>query len=507
MSVFGLSCGDGDEPSPSPSPSPTPTTKVAAAFSATPTLGKAPLAVQFTDESTGSVNSWAWDFTSDGTVDSTSQNPSHTYDTVGNHTVSLKVTGTDGSEDTEVKIGYIRVGDLIAGFTPTPAAGFVPLAVQFTDDSVGDITAYAWDFTDDGSVDSTAQNPSHTYDAAGIYTPTLTVTGPEGTDTYAYASIIVEEIPELTAQTWKLSHGFGETSVRGKGAEKFKELVEAATGGKITVDVYPNSTLFYAHMAPQALIDGTIQVTWDPPYYWGSRVKWLPLLYTWGLFENWDHALGVMGSAEWAAAMEPEFTPFGVQYLGMTMDGMGCVYVTNKAAVTDFMDMAGWKDGIPTGSSPTAGPLVVDFDIVYVTWGQEQPAIIAGTIDTYAMAVSTAVGQQCWTFCDYAIAGTLASGSLPLMNQATFDALPAYWQNVIMTEVMPQVIQYGYHEGKTTEAVEMATLTDNLVAFNVMSEAQMATFLAAQMELDIMKVLMFEAGEHIMNMILDWEPG
>ena len=48
-----------------------------AAFSATPLSGDAPLAVQFRDQPTGTVTTHAWDFTNDGTIDSTAKNPQH----------------------------------------------------------------------------------------------------------------------------------------------------------------------------------------------------------------------------------------------------------------------------------------------------------------------------------------------------------------------------------------------------------------------------------------------
>jgi len=70
--------------------------------------GTAPLTVQFTDESTNTPTSWAWDFENDGIVDSAEQNPSHVYDTPGTYTVNLTVTNAVGS-DSEVKADYITV--------------------------------------------------------------------------------------------------------------------------------------------------------------------------------------------------------------------------------------------------------------------------------------------------------------------------------------------------------------------------------------------------------------
>src|SRR5215467_9179822 len=72
----------------------------------------------------------------------------------------------------------------IQGTTPlsatasgTPATGNAPLSVSFTGSASGGTAPYSyrWNFGD-GSAASTAQNPSHTYNSAGTYTATLTVT-------------------------------------------------------------------------------------------------------------------------------------------------------------------------------------------------------------------------------------------------------------------------------------------------------------------------------------------
>ena len=77
-----------------------------AAFVGTPTTGNAPLTIAFTDQSSGTVSSWAWDFGDGGT--STSQHPSHVYTAAGTYTVQLTVSGGAGS-DVELKSGYITV--------------------------------------------------------------------------------------------------------------------------------------------------------------------------------------------------------------------------------------------------------------------------------------------------------------------------------------------------------------------------------------------------------------
>jgi len=75
-------------------------------FTANRTSGTAPLAVRFTDTSTGNPTTWAWDF-GDGNT-STEQNPVHTYTTAGVYTVRLTVRNAEG-EDSIVKEDAITV--------------------------------------------------------------------------------------------------------------------------------------------------------------------------------------------------------------------------------------------------------------------------------------------------------------------------------------------------------------------------------------------------------------
>ena len=81
-------------------------------FAANTTNGTLPLAVQFTDKSTGYITSYAWDFDGDGNVDSTAQNPSYTYTKSGNYTVKETVTGPGGSDST-TSIITVNAPDLV----------------------------------------------------------------------------------------------------------------------------------------------------------------------------------------------------------------------------------------------------------------------------------------------------------------------------------------------------------------------------------------------------------
>ncbi len=143
-----------------------------AAFVGSPTSGCAPLTVNFTDQSTNSPTSWSWTFGDGGT--STLQNPSYSYAAAGTYTVALTATNAAGS-NTNTKTGYITVSTgtaPVANFIGAPTTGAAPLTVNFTDQSTGAPTAWAWTFGDGGT--STAQNPTKVYSTAGTFSVTLT---------------------------------------------------------------------------------------------------------------------------------------------------------------------------------------------------------------------------------------------------------------------------------------------------------------------------------------------
>ena len=99
------------------------------------------------------------------------------YDDLGNRT-SMVVT--------------LKYETPTALFSASPTSGVEPLPVSFMDQSTGDITSWSWSFGD-GEI-STDQNPTHTYNTAGTYTVSLTVTGPGGSDTKTILDyILVQE--------------------------------------------------------------------------------------------------------------------------------------------------------------------------------------------------------------------------------------------------------------------------------------------------------------------------
>jgi len=128
-----------------------------------------PLGVQFTDETPGLVNTWAWAFPGGDPSDSDLQNPFVTYNTPGIYDVILSVENGFGG----ISITYanlIMVGEVPIASFDSESTG---LDVTFTNTSQF-ADNYLWDFGD-GSTFSVLENPTHSYTTPGSYEVALTV--------------------------------------------------------------------------------------------------------------------------------------------------------------------------------------------------------------------------------------------------------------------------------------------------------------------------------------------
>ncbi|MCF8460538.1 MAG: PKD domain-containing protein [Flavobacteriales bacterium] len=128
-------------------------------------------AVQFNDNSTGTIVTYDWDF-GDGTT-GTGTNPTHVYPDLGTYTVTLTTTSANGCFDVTTGTAEVIDGP-IPVFTLTNGPEFCEQeSLQVTNSSFGPIVTYLWDFGD-GST-STSMIPNFAYSAYGSYTVTLTV--------------------------------------------------------------------------------------------------------------------------------------------------------------------------------------------------------------------------------------------------------------------------------------------------------------------------------------------
>ena len=127
--------------------------------------------VHFTNNSSAysGVTYW-WDF-GDGMTSSGADPGLHTYTEPGIYEISLTVSNAFCGEDYSRSV-VVEPADPIIDFSADNLEGCAPLTVNFTNESsYAEPGTFFWDFGDGKT--SPADDPSHTYSRAGIYTVTL----------------------------------------------------------------------------------------------------------------------------------------------------------------------------------------------------------------------------------------------------------------------------------------------------------------------------------------------
>lgn len=166
--------------------------------------------IQFTGTATDSdgdtIETWHWDFGDGNTSDE--QNPTHQYPNGGTFNVTLTVTderGVAGEVTKQIEVeGPPNQEPTIDDITADPENPAVDADIEFgaviTDSDQPETTAfvYLWEFGDDEENESTSTlaAPTFSYDTAGAYTVTLTVTDAQGaTDTATIDVSVGNDVP------------------------------------------------------------------------------------------------------------------------------------------------------------------------------------------------------------------------------------------------------------------------------------------------------------------------
>ena len=153
-----------------------PISSLTASFTHSPASPVTGQTVEFTDTSTGSPTTWAWNF-ADGTT-STARHPGHAFAAAGSYLVTLVASNGSISSTATRTVTVTPAALPVASFTFSPGTPATGQPVIFTDASTGSPTSWQWDFGDGAT--ATAQNPSHSYLAAGSYSIVLTVRNNSG---------------------------------------------------------------------------------------------------------------------------------------------------------------------------------------------------------------------------------------------------------------------------------------------------------------------------------------
>jgi gliding motility-associated-like protein len=154
-----------------------------AIFTASDTVGCAPICINFTGKSVPACASATWNFGDNSPLGTGCGNVRHCYAAAGTYNVTYNVIDVDGCKGTYTQSNFVNaLPRPEAAFTASPQpTTIINPNIHFTDQSTSATPiTWAWTFGDVGNATSTLQNPKFSYPDTGCYNVLLIVTSANG---------------------------------------------------------------------------------------------------------------------------------------------------------------------------------------------------------------------------------------------------------------------------------------------------------------------------------------
>jgi C4-dicarboxylate-binding protein DctP len=222
----------------------------------------------------------------------------------------------------------------------------------------------------------------------------------------------------------KFSHVVAVNTPKGKGADMFRKLAEERTGGRVKVEVYPNSQLFKDKEEVEALQLGAVQMLAPSLAKFGPlgvrEFEVFDLPYVFGSYED----LHKITDGPVGASMLKRLEPKGIVGLGYWDNGMR--QMTANKPLRKPEDFRGLKMRIQSSKvldaqmrALGANPQVMAFSEVY-------QAMQTGVVDGSENTVSNIYTQKMHEVQKYlTMSGHGYIGYAVIVNKKFWDGLPA----------------------------------------------------------------------------------
>lgn len=244
--------------------------------------------------------------------------------------------------------------------------------------------------------------------------------------------------------TIQLSHVVAEDTAKGLAAEKFKELVEQKSDGRIKVEVFPNSQLYGDEDEMQAIQSGSVQMIAPTTSKFTTIAKNMQVLDLPFVFDNYDQFAEITAKDTPVGKIlyeNEQLASKNIKVLGLWPDGFKQLAANEPIRAPE--DLQGLK--IRVQPAPVlrtmfetwgAQPTTISFGELYTALEQ---GVVSGHENPYAVIYGSKANQvqEYITESSHGVNISVAA-----INQDFFDSLPPDLQQAV-TESADEAAAYG----------------------------------------------------------------
>jgi len=278
----------------------------------------------------------------------------------------------------------------------------------------------------------------------------------------------------------KFAHVVSATTAKGKAAEKFGELIEEKTDGRITVEIFPDSQLGSDREIIEQMQSGTVQMNAPFTGVLPSFVKEYEIFDLPYLFSDKDHAYKAT-HGELGTLLGDKLKDQGLYVLGF-WDG-GFKHLTNsKLPIETPDDVAGLK--LRVSQSPL---LISQFEAldaagVSIDFAELYTALQTKTVDGQENPLSNVISKKFQEVQDYiTLSGHGYMGYVLAISDDFYQDLPDDLQTAI-NEVSEEVGKWQWEQAELDEVEYMKELNDSDIQITELTAEQKQAFSEAMTE-------------------------
>ncbi len=259
--------------------------------------------------------------------------------------------------------------------------------------------------------------------------------------------------------------------------EKFKELAEKESNGRLDIRVYRVGQVGTAQSLPDQLRTGSLQMMATLTSYWTKWIPWFTTLDVPGIFKSYDQVWRVHD--QWLSeVIGKEFDNLGLKVVGSCDVGFRW-FLSKKVRVLSPDDLRGMKVRsmgsklfLATWVAWGAKPAVIDYS-------ESFQALEQGVVDGMDNAIHAVIAGKFNEVCKY-VSGpnTIYSGNYPVINKAFFLSLPPDLQAIVLSSMKAATDwARAAHQTEITDSVQL--LRKKGVTVDVLTPAQIQKFIDA----------------------------
>ena len=292
-----------------------------------------------------------------------------------------------------------------------------------------------------------------------------------GGATEAYA----EGLDALDPIELSYAHMGSVTAMVGQWGLLFKEKVETASNGKITINIFSNGEMGADSETIEAILDNTIQMAGMQP---SPVVAFVPAL---GVFDlpcafaaaDAETIKTVLNDSEFASTLDEKFANSGLKCLGFTQ-GATFRELTSNVDVKDVDGMKGLNMRVMDNTYQIQFWGALGCNTTPIPGSELYMSLQNGLVDSQENAMDTLVAMGAAEVQKYVVMTNHSLyTNLMLMSKSYFESLPAEYQEIIETaiaETEEEMIAV-YQEA---DAAARKTLEEAGMTINELDESQYA---------------------------------